>query len=149
MPNRPEVVACARAFLGTPWVHQGRTRLGVDCAGLPIGVAKALGLTGYHGLATYSRTPTGQTIREVCDNHLVFVANALPGDSSWLARADLGDVLILALRRYPIHMGILADGARPFSLIHAYSPLGAVVEHRLDEDWRRRARAVYRYPGVT
>ena len=58
MPAEPlmgeAVVAQARAWLGTPWRHQGRSPRGVDCAGLVVLVARALGLAD-HDVAGYSR----------------------------------------------------------------------------------------------
>ncbi len=42
--NRVEIVAVARSWLGTPWIHQGRLKdIGVDCGGLIISLGKELG----------------------------------------------------------------------------------------------------------
>ena len=44
MPADPSaIVAAARTWLGVPWRHQGRTRQGVDCAGLVVLVGRGLG----------------------------------------------------------------------------------------------------------
>ncbi|MFD1381487.1 C40 family peptidase [Fodinicurvata halophila] len=54
---RRAVVAEARGWLGTPFRHGGRCRgAGVDCIGLAIGVAKALGLP-HADAAGYPRRP--------------------------------------------------------------------------------------------
>lgn len=37
-------VAEARSYLGTPWRHQGRNRMGIDCVGLVIVSARINGL---------------------------------------------------------------------------------------------------------
>jgi cell wall-associated NlpC family hydrolase len=34
------IVSAARSWLGVPWRHQGRTRQGVDCAGLVVLVGR-------------------------------------------------------------------------------------------------------------
>jgi len=53
------VGAAARAWLGIPWRHQGRSARGVDCAGLVVLVARELGLADYDK-QTYGRRPEGQ-----------------------------------------------------------------------------------------
>ena len=53
------LVAQARSYLGVPWRHQGRTRAGIDCAGLVVLVARDLGLTDYDSTA-YGRRAQGQ-----------------------------------------------------------------------------------------
>lgn len=47
MATRAQIVEEARSYLGTKWLHQGRTRDGVDCAGLVACVGNALGLIAY------------------------------------------------------------------------------------------------------
>ena len=64
MPAEPvtgeAVVAQARTWLGTPWRHQGRSPRGVDCAGLVVLVARALGLAD-HDVAGYGRHSSGHS----------------------------------------------------------------------------------------
>jgi hypothetical protein len=35
------------------------------------------------------------------------------------------------------------------NVIHAYESIGRVVEHRLDDKWRKRIVRVYRFKGMT
>ena len=58
-----------------------------------------------------------------------------------------GDVVLLADFTWPCHLGIVADGAEPFSLIHAWAPARKVVEMRFSAEWRAQVRGAYRYPG--
>lgn len=59
---------------------------------------------------------------------------------------QLGDVLLLRVDGRAQHLGIVADYAGgDFSLIHAYAPARAVVEHRLDEVWRAKIVKVFRW----
>ena len=52
MPADPDaIIAAARAWLGVPWRHQGRTRQGVDCAGLVVLVGREFGLAAYDTFA--------------------------------------------------------------------------------------------------
>jgi cell wall-associated NlpC family hydrolase len=59
-----------------------------------------------------------------------------------------GDVALFAYE-HTRHLAVVANyHAGGLSIIHAYEPAGKVVENRLDDEWRRRLRAVYRLPGV-
>ena len=54
-----QVVAAGRCYTGVRWHHQGRTRAGLDCAGLIIRTAHDLGLSEFD-LADYGRLPDGR-----------------------------------------------------------------------------------------
>lgn len=142
------VVAEARAWLGTPFRHQGRRKgEGVDCIGLVVGVGAALGLIDLAGrsdeerrrLATYRRTPNGFALRRGCDAVLDRIA---------LRAAGAGDVLLFAGHRLPQHLGIVSDRGGAAGLIHCNAEVGRCVEHRLDESWRARIVQAYRFKGV-
>lgn len=141
-----EVVAEARAWLGTPFVHQGRTRAGCDCGGLVGGVAAALGIVAPQWWAEvfdpmhagYSRQPHGGQLQRVCDEFMAPVAEPQPGD-----------VLLMAFAEEPQHLAIAADYAHGgLSMVHALASRGKVVEHRLCSTWRSRIVQAYRLPGV-
>lgn len=137
-----EIVRLARATLGTPYQHQGRVDgLALDCAGVPVHVAKQLGLplTRY---TRYGRLPIPAEMRAALDEHLqrVPTADMRPGDVAWIRFSD-----------QPQHLAIVGDyPLGGLSLIHADNGRGLhrVVEHRMDDVWRRRIVAVWRYPGV-
>lgn len=135
------IVSEARLWLGTPWQHQQRQRgLAVDCAGLIIGVGKALGLVdaGFD-IADYSRMPDG-TLLAICADHL----DRVP-------RAELapGHVLVMAMEDEPQHLGIVGDYRHGgLSLIHASSRAGRVIETRLMFAANNKFRAAYAYRGV-
>jgi NlpC/P60 family putative phage cell wall peptidase len=134
MASRPEIVAEARRWLGTPYRHQGR-RLGesVDCIGLVVGVARALDLGDWAGV--YGRQPDPAWMGRELGAHLdpIEAASVLPGDVLWLRFA-----------RSPTHLAIVTD----VGMIHAYSPRKRVVEHSIDMRWRRRVHAAYAFRGV-
>jgi cell wall-associated NlpC family hydrolase len=133
-----DVIAAARAYLGVRFRHQGRTIAGLDCAGLVVRVAHDLGLSNADYTA-YGHEPDGRTLHTLLARHMDEVA---PGEMR------CGDVVFMAFQAFPQHLGILADGGRPFSLIHAYAPARKVIEHRLDDEWAARIRNVYRFKGV-
>ena len=59
-----------------------------------------------------------------------------------VADATLADIYFMAWGREPQHVALITDKG----IIHSYSGVGKVVEHALDEDWKRRIVAAYRYP---
>jgi len=137
-----DIVAIARETLNTPYAHQQRINgLAMDCAGVPIFVARRLGMD-FQDLANYGRLPQPAEMRNVLEANLVRV----PKD-----QMKIGDVAWLKFRVEPQHFGILGNyRLGGFSLIHAYngSGLSKVVEHRLDEQWAARVVSVWRFPGV-
>ena len=64
-----DIVDQARGYLGTPFLHQGRTRHGLDCVGLVIRVAHDLGLSDYD-IDHYARAPSGRMMARVLAGEL-------------------------------------------------------------------------------
>jgi cell wall-associated NlpC family hydrolase len=137
-----EIVAAARAVLHTPYAHQGRVAgLALDCAGVPVHVAKSLGvpLVDY---TRYGRLPVPAEMRAALDAHLERVPTE---------QMQPGDVVWIRFEKQPQHLAIVGDYVHGgLSLIHAYNSAGVnrVVEHRMDDVWRSRIVACWRYPGV-
>lgn len=134
-----DVVAAARAHIGTKWVHQGRMPgAALDCAGLVIIVARDLALVPVEfDLGGYSRSPDGSMLR-LCDAHMTRTGSL-----------ELGAVLVMQTDREPQHMGIVGDYRHGgWSLIHASSAAGRVVETRLMFARNQVLRGIYRLPGV-
>lgn len=144
--TRAAVVAEARAWLGTPWQHQARARgVGVDCAGLVIGVARALGLVAADmDVSHYARMPDGRSLLYHCDEWMRRVARTL---------AQPGDVLVMRFDEHPQHLAIAADYAHGgLAIVHALDSRdrkrARVVEHRLSPALRAKVVAAYVLPGV-
>lgn len=133
----PQLLTEARSWLGVPWVHQGRSRHGVDCVGLLVMVARALGVAS-HDVAGYARLPHGGALRALADQHLTPAARPLVP----------GQVVLMRFDGEEQHIGLLGDYPGGLSLIHAHSRMGKVVEHRLADVWAQRIMAVYTLPGV-
>lgn len=140
MTTRADVVAEARTWLGVPWVHQHRTRQGIDCAGLIICVARDLGLLpADFDITGYSRMADG-TLLEVCDQHM---------DRIDRGAMQPGDVLVMATEHDPQHMGFIGDYRHGgLSLIHATNRAGRVVETRLMFASNQKFRCAYALRGV-
>lgn len=138
--TRAAIVAEARSWVGTPWRHQGRTREGVDCAGLIVKVAHGLGVSDFDR-RDYERIASDESMRETCAEHMT------PIELNELAP---GDVVVMNLQQQR-HIAFLGDytGGR-LSLIHALGPKhpSRVAEHRMDLAWRAKIMSAYRFPGV-
>jgi NlpC/P60 family putative phage cell wall peptidase len=138
--NSADVVTEARTWLGTRFHHQGRLKgVGVDCAGLVVGVAEAMGLQ-VQDRTDYTRQPDGTMLQETCDAQLIQIA---------LEDIRPGDVLLMRFEQEPQHLAFVGDYEfGGLSLIHAYAQSRKVVETRLDDVWLARVVAAYRFDGV-
>lgn len=130
-----DVIAEARTWLGVPWRHQGRTRAGVDCAGLVALVAKDLGIADYDSTA-YGRRAEEQGFVE----H--FRANM---DGVSVTEIEPGDVLVFAERAYPCHCGFLTERLCLPHLLHAHALRRRVIEEPYAGEWRARIKFAFRF----
>lgn len=137
MRTRAEVAAAARGYVGTPFHHQGRLKgVGIDCAGLVVGVAHELGLSAFD-YTEYAHRPHASLLERLLDANMDRV-------SAWGA----GDVLLLAFDGDPQHLAVVTELAAGPGIVHAYAPMRRCVEHRLDGVWRARIRGAFRFRGV-
>lgn len=141
--TRDEVIAEAREWLGTPWVHQAACKgAGVDCLHYIAGVVRAFGRKEaatffakpeWH---SYGRHPDVMMMFEGCDALMdrIRIEDALPAD-----------VLVFRCGRHPMHFAFLSAHDR---LLHAWFGARRVCEHQLDEKWRARIIRAYRLRGI-
>ena len=136
MPSQQAIIDEARRWLGTPFRHQARVLgMGVDCAGLVVCTAQALGIDGSFQEVPYGRYPHARTLERLCNAHL----DRIPAHG-----AQPGDVLLFAWHTEPQHLGIKTD----IGVIHSHASAGKVVEHSLDPIWRSRIRGAFRFRGL-
>lgn len=143
MPLRDDIIAEARTWIGTPFLHQGRIKgQGVDCVGLIMGVAKAVGLPGVDQVLqdprshVYKERPAaGQLLKR-----LHSLLRQIPRDG-----ARPGDMLCLWVADNPQHVLLLSYQRH---VIHATSEKERVVEHLIPHHWWRRS-AAFVLPGVS
>lgn len=140
MVTRDDIVAEALTWEGVPWRHQGRTRKGIDCAGLPILVGLSLGLTDYNP-RDYPRRPDGTFL-----SHFEKVLERVG-----VVSIQPGDVIVFNDHLHPCHCGIVATKYGQPSVIHSHAQRRQVIHERLDEARSVVGRPVhaFRYPGVT
>lgn len=139
MTTGSDVVREARAWIGTPFRHQGRDALGLDCGGLIVIVGQRLGLSSYD-VAGYGRRAY---VPGFVDH---FKRNAdeviPPGDMRE------GDILIFTDAIDPHHCAILSSKHGARYLIHAHESKRKVWEDPYDHGWPGKLRHVFRYRGL-
>ena len=137
------VVAVARDWVGTPYVHQASARgAGTDCLGLLRGVWREVLGGEPESIPAYSMDwsePQGdERLWSAATRHLL----AKP-----VAEAEAGDVLLFRMRSGAVakHLGLQGRTGTDPSFIHAYSGHG-VVESPLSVPWARRIVARFSFP---
>ena len=140
--HRARVVAAARGWIGTPYLHQASLRgIGCDCLGLVRGVWREL-----HGeepeampvyAADWAEAGGGERLAEAARRHLEEIS---------VDDAEPGDVLLFRWRPHlpAKHAAILVDHGR---MIHAHDG-AAVCEVFYAPFWRRRAAFAFRFPAA-
>lgn len=142
-PFEARVVAEARAWLGTPYVHQASAKgAGTDCLGLLRGVWRAV--IGPEPEAMPAYTPDWG---EAGGRELLTAAAMrwLVARPRGVERA--GDVLLfrMAEGRVAKHVGIAVAVGEAAAFVHAYSGHG-VVESPLSAPWARRVVGRFGFP---
>lgn len=138
MVTRADIVAEAMKWKDVRWRHEGRNKSGIDCVGLPVVVARALGISDYdfHG---YAREPSDLQLlkhfRSVMREKLII-------------EVQPGDVIAFRDNRYPFHVGIIGEKYDSLSVIHAYAARRKVVEELYNPEWSKLALACFEFPGI-
>lgn len=139
MISAQDFIAQARALVGVPWRHQGRSVYGVDCIGLitlalngaGLDLAEFLGVTDRRD---YGRGAQPEMLRLVGEHCKPLYQ---PIDGCLIVVKFLRDP-------YPRHFGLYAQA----NIIHADALAGRVVEHGYRGVWRRSQHSLWMLPGV-
>ena len=126
-----DVESHARTFLSVRFKHQGRSKKsGVDCIGLAVCVLSELGLP-IVDITNYARKPNPQMMGESIEPYLLQIP-----------KTDIvaGCILWMQFAKEPMHIAIVTG----LGMIHAYEPIGRVVEHNIDAKWNRRIYRAYK-----
>lgn len=139
------LVAEARTWLGTPYVHQmARRGAGCDCLGLVRGVWRGLYGSEPEVPPAYSMDwsePQGEErLWHAALRHL---------EPKSLGDAACGDVILFRMKAGSVakHLGLQSQVGEPPRFIHAYSGHG-VVESPLSAPWSRRIVARFEFPAL-
>jgi len=133
-----KLVDAARGYLGVKWRHRGRSRNGLDCAGLGVLAYRDCGVE-LPDYVLYGREPYN-------DGLIRYLVAAL-GDPVDEPLQD-GDVIVLRFDREPHHVAIVAEvlygDANALNIIHAEGHAGRVLEQRMDDAVARRITHIFR-----
>ncbi len=143
------VIAIARAWIGTPYLHQASTKgAGADCLGLARGIWRELQGSEPFAVPAYTRDWGEVGGREVLLEAARRFLIELPVDQA-------GPGALLLFRMGPSvpakHCGLLAaslgEGTDRLNLIHAYDRT-AVIEEPFTRLWQRRTAFAFLYPAT-
>jgi NlpC/P60 family putative phage cell wall peptidase len=138
-----EVAQIARAWIGTPYVHQASCRgAGADCLGLLRGIWREI----YGGepevvpayTADWSEPSRDEVLWRASERHLVAKA---------LVDAAIGDVLLFRMSAQGVskHLGIQSALGERSAFVHAYARHG-VIENTMSTPWQKRLVARFSFP---
>ena len=137
------VVAAARGWIGTPYMHQASCRgAGCDCLGLLRGLWREVHGAEPEPVPAYTADwsePSGEErLWAAATRHLL---------GKPIGIAAPGDVLLFRMRDGGVakHVGVQAEAGAAPTFIHAYSGRG-VVESALTPPWARRVVARFAFP---
>lgn len=118
---RAAIIASARSWIGTPYMHQAKVKgVGVDCGQILIDVFCGLGLVPPFDPGDYTRDWFNHRDEE---KYLGFVFD----NSVEVAAPEPGDIMLFKFGRTYSHAGIVSHAA-PLTIIHASAPMGCVLE---------------------
>lgn len=133
-------ISAARSLLGATWAHQARRPDRTDCIGLLVLAMASCGRT-LRDRTDYGLTPHQRKLRSELLSHF---GEPVEGIAP-------GDVVTLRWTGEERHVAIVTDHPDGLGLIHCWrnapgAPVGGgkVVEHRMDDQWRRRIVDVFR-----
>lgn len=133
--NVARFLAAVESLDGVPWHHQGRSRAGVDCAGLVL-VALAEQGCAPDVPANYHTSAAGAVLHAVLDASPMLKPRQA-------ATHQPGDLLCFRIRCEVQHLAVFIGADR---MMHATRPAG-VRAVTLSPLWRARITAVYGWTG--
>lgn len=143
MPTSSDIVAAARGWIGTPYLHQAsRKGAGCDCLGLVRGIWRELYGAEPEALPAYSpdwaEAGRAEDLAAAGFRHLVPVADCAFAPS---------DVLLFRWRPHlPAKHAAIA--VNDHCMVHAHDGV-AVCEVALSPWWLKRLAYVFRFPDLT
>ena len=139
------VLAIARAWIGTPYLHQASALgVGADCLGLARGIWRAL-----HGGEPFDVPPYSRDWGEAGSREVLLEAARAFLIEIPLSEAGPGSLILFRMgASAPAkHCGVLGTSVIRPSLIHAYDRSG-VVEEPFSTAWVRRAAFAFLFPAA-
>jgi cell wall-associated NlpC family hydrolase len=131
------VLAEARSWIGVPFHHQGRTKAGCDCVAIAISCAQKIGCD-YEDWTKYGRLPHGGKLEKSFANFGVRIP---------ISDIRPADGVLMTWKVEPHHVGIITRmETGELGILHSYAAIGHVVEHHLNDLWKKRIVLAFRFP---
>jgi len=131
-----KIINKAKEYIGTPFMHQGRVKgSGVDCLGLLLCVGRELGIYNKEWL-DYSKTPDSDVMLDVMRNDV---------EEKEIKDMQHGDIMLFNVAGACQHLGFYCIENGLEYIIHAYQPVGKVVQHGFDNKWSKRVYKVFSF----
>lgn len=128
MSKEDDIIIEARKYIGTPFFFKGRSRGGLDCAGLAT-LAINVYIRNYN-FTNYTINPNPKIIKK----ELLRIANNVNNLRS-------GDLLLIDLYGLPQHIALYTSNN---TIIHTYKGIGKVVEEKYTYYWKNKVDSIYR-----
>lgn len=145
MQKREQIIAEARKWVETPYLHQHAILgFGADC----LAVVREPGIACdvltwdedlFEPFRAYGEQPNPRNVIGMLESFFV------PVEGEPL----LADIVCLQWRpNMPMHLALLSQFKSRRTLIHAWRQHGKVVEHGFAAEWPGMAHSWWRYPGL-
>lgn len=138
MATPDTVIAELRTWIGVPWRHQGRSRFGIDCAGLiAVAATEIVGaeMVKLHDKSNYARSPNQYDLVEALD----LFCNRI--DVTELRK---GDIVAISDGPYPCHLAVITEQYNCLYMIHSSARLRKVAEEPFSDFWKAKLSRCYR-----
>ena len=130
MFNKESLITNARSWLNVPWKHGQRDKnIGVDCVNFLFAVGEDTGLVLPPFPDKYSPIARGTEILDYLSANFTQVDEIEPAD-----------ILLIKFSGYNTHVAIATS---PTTMIHACLRRKRVVEHAIDDVWRRTIDSIW------
>jgi cell wall-associated NlpC family hydrolase len=135
MISTSQVIDNARSWLGVRFLHQGRSRHGVDCLGF---IAAVLDELGSDVFMRYLPRAYGRDPQSLLIDRLSALSRQIPLQPGALA------LIKWPASEHPSHAAIYTGS----TLIHCFQSEGRVIEHGYRGPWVARTMSVWALPLV-
>lgn len=135
MITRTQIVEEGRQWIGAPYLHQGRSRYGIDCLGLIILTLQKVGMK-IPDHCNYPPQYDARQLLEGCQKYLQQISTA---------NINIGSILLFQVYNQPRHLAIATNRG----MIHIRGGRSShVTEVPIPPQWQKRIHSVYDVPGV-
>ncbi len=134
--TRDQFAIQACTWIGVPFLHQGRSRAGIDCFGILTESARAIGASDYD-VTGYGRRPPPEWIQKGLLEHLQ------PSDDY----DRVGSILVFGFgkKKTMQHFAVRTH----YGMVHTNASLGKCHHHDLSPQWLDRLVSVWDLPGIS